>query len=139
MTGTFAAFTALAIRKDPVMLMSVAAAVIGLHLGAPLPSETIPLIQVQQCGNGYDVDIHGRCFPNGMIPPQYQAARQGYRGYRGGRQPVPCGNGADADVRDGLCYPTGTVPQRFQQGRQQYYSGDERYQPQRRRRYYYGN
>jgi hypothetical protein len=104
------------------MLMSFAAAVIGLQLGAPLPSEMIPLIQVQQCGNGYDIDIYGRCFPNGVIPPQYQAARQGYGGYyRGGRQPVPCGDGADIDVRDGLCYPTGTVPYRYQQGRQGYY------------------
>lgn len=115
------------------MLMSIAAAVIGLQLGTPVPSETLPLIQVQQCGNGYDIDVYGRCLPNGVIPPQYQAARQGYRGYRG-RQPVPCGNGADIDVRDGLCYPTGTVPQRFQQGRQQYYD-----QPRPRRRYYYGN
>jgi hypothetical protein len=83
------------LKGSLVMLMSVAAAVIGLQLGAPLPSEAIPLIQVQQCGNGYDLDIHGRCYPNGVIPPQYQAARQGYGGY--GRQSVPCGNGADAD------------------------------------------
>jgi len=117
------------------MLMSVAAAIIGLQLGAPLPSEPIPLIQVQQCGNGYDIDIYGRCYPNGVIPPQYQAARQGYGGY--GRQPVPCGNGADADVRDGLCYPTGTVPRRFQQGRQ--YEDEQAYQPRPRRRYYYGD
>jgi hypothetical protein len=118
------------------MLMSVAAAVIGLHLGAPLPSEPIPLIEVQQCGDGYDIDIYGRCFPNGVIPPRYQAARQGYGGYSGGgRYPVPCGNGADVDTRDGRCYPNGTVPYRYQQGRQ-YYGND--YDDRRpRRRYYY--
>jgi hypothetical protein len=27
---------------------------------------------------------------------------------------VPCGDGADVDIRDGRCYPTGTVPRRFQ-------------------------
>lgn len=124
------------------MLMSVAAAVIGLQLGVPLPSETIPLIQVQ-CGHGYDLDIHGRCFPNGVIPPQYQAARQGYGGYGyggygygGGRYPVPCGNGADLDSRDGRCYPNGTVPYRYQAGRQ-YYGNDGYYDQRPRRRYYY--
>jgi hypothetical protein len=85
--------------------MSLAAAVIGFQLGAPLPSDTVPLIQVQQqCGDGYDIDIYGRCYPNGVIPPRYQAARQGYRGYGGGRYSIPCGNGADVDIRDGLCY-----------------------------------
>jgi hypothetical protein len=122
------------------MLTSVTAAAIAI-LGASfsdVPNARPPLIQVQQCGNGYDLDIHGRCFPNGVIPPQYQAARQGYGGYgyRGGRHPVPCGNGADVDSRDGLCYPTGTVPNRYQQGRQDY--GDYGYYDQRpRRRYYY--
>jgi hypothetical protein len=113
-----------------------AVAILALQLGTPLPppGTAAPLIQVQQCGNGYDIDIYGRCFPNGVIPPQYQAARQGY--YRGGRYPVPCGNGADIDVRDGQCYPTGTVPPRFQQGRQQYYGDGGYYEP-RRRQYYY--
>jgi hypothetical protein len=122
------------------MLMSVAAAVIGLQLGAlsHMQGATTPLIQVQQCGNGYDLDIHGRCFPNGVIPPRYQASRQG-RYYGGGRYPIPCGNGADLDTRDGQCYPTGTVPPQFQEGRQQYYGDDEGYQPRPRRRYYYGN
>lgn len=107
-------------------------AALALQLGMPAspPSTAVPLIEVQQCGNGYDIDIYGRCFPNGVIPPRYQAARQGYRG---GRYPVPCGNGADIDVRDGQCYPTGTVPPRFQQGRQQYYDDD--YQPRRGYRY----
>lgn len=121
------------------MFASVAAIVIAHQLGAgapsDLPSNTVPLIQVQQCGNGYDIDIHGRCFPNGVIPPQYQAARQGYGGYRGGRYPVRCGNGADVDVRDGRCYPTGTVPNRYQQGRQQY--GEDGYYERRPRRRYY--
>lgn len=98
--------------------MLVSAAVIALQLAAPLPSNTAPLIQVQQCGDGYDVDIYGRCFPNGVIPPQYQAAR---RGYYYGRRPVPCGDGADVDIRDGRCYPTGTVPLRYQNRPQNYY------------------
>ena len=29
--------------------------------------------------------------------------------YGGGRRPVPCGHGADIDIRDGLCYPNGAV------------------------------
>ena len=118
------------------MLMSVTAAAIAI-LGASsqVPNATTPLIQVQQCGDGYDIDIHGRCYPNGVIPPQYQAARQGYGGYGRGRYPVPCGNGADLDSRDGRCYPTGTVPYRYQQGRQ--YDNDEYYDRRPRRRYYY--
>jgi len=67
------------------------------------------------------------------LAPQDQAARQYQRYYRGGRYPVPCGNGADVDVRDGQCYPNGTVPPQYQQGRQQYYGGGY----ERRRRYYY--
>ena len=45
------------------------------------------------------------------------------------RRPVPCGHGADVDVRDGRCYPTGTVPPQYQQGLQRY-----GYQDQGRRR-----
>ena len=118
------------------MLLTVTAAAIAvLSASSHVQSTTPLLIQVQQCGNGYDIDIHGRCFPNGVIPPQYQAARQGYGGYGGGRHPVPCGNGADVDIRDGRCYPTGTVPNRYQQGRQGY--GNEGYYDQRPRRGYY--
>jgi hypothetical protein len=114
-------------ERIPVMFMSVAAVMIAHQLIAGTSfgpsSDTAPLIQVQQqCGNGYDIDIYGRCYPNGVIPPQYQAARQGYGGYSGGgRYPVPCGDGADIDTRDGRCYPNGTVPYRYQQGRQGYY------------------
>jgi hypothetical protein len=73
-----------------------------------------------ECPNGYDFNIrNGRCYPNGVLPPQYQV-RPRYE-YRGARYPVPCGNGADVDIRDGQCYPNGTVPRRFQQGRQGYY------------------
>ena len=127
------------------MLVSVTVAATALQLGAysHLESTTPRLIQVQQCGHGYDIDIYGRCFPNGVIPPQYQAARQGYGGYGyggygygGGRYPVPCGHGADVDSRDGRCYPTGTVPYQYQQGRQ-YYGGDGYYQQRPGRRYYY--
>ena len=101
----------------------LAGAVLALQLGMPaIHQNQVPeLIPVQNCGNGYDVDIYGRCFPNGVIPPQYQASRQ-YHGsrYYGGRHPVPCGNGADLDVRDGRCYPTGTVPRRYQNLRRHY-------------------
>ena len=104
------------------MLLTLAAAAIAAHLGAAPLAESSPVRQVQYCGNGYDIDIHGRCYPNGVIPPQYQAARRygggGY--YGGGRYPVPCGNGADVDIRDGRCYPNGTVPPRFQ-NRPRYY------------------
>ena len=100
-----------------------AAALLALQLGMPAAqSETPSPTQVQYCGHGYDIDIYGRCYPNGVIPPQYQAARryeygQGY-GYQRGRYPVHCGHGADTDLRDGLCYPNGTVPPQFQSGRQ---------------------
>ncbi len=97
------------------MIVTIAAAALAAHLGAAPAGDTNNLVhRVQQCGNGYDIDIHGRCYPNGVIPPPYQAARQGY--YGGGRYPVQCGNGADLDVRDGQCYPNGTVPYRYQQG-----------------------
>jgi hypothetical protein len=64
------------------------------------------------------------------------AARQRQRYHGGGRYPVPCGHGADVDVRDGLCYPNGMVPPQYQQGRQQYY-GERYYQRPPQRRYYY--
>jgi hypothetical protein len=55
---------------------------------APAPNriERIHVAQRQRCGHGYDIDIYGRCYPNGVIPPQYQEARQprSYREYRGG-------------------------------------------------------
>lgn len=110
-----------------MMLPTLAAVVFAAHLAAPLPNMPGPLTRVQSCGNGYDIDIYGRCYPNGVIPPQFQAARQGR--YAGERGPVPCGNGADVDSRDGQCYPTGTVPRRFQAARQ----GERRYY---RRRYW---
>ena len=101
------------------MIVTLAAAAIAAHLGSVLPSESNLLSPVQYCGNGYDVDIHGRCYPNGVIPPQYQAARRSRYGYGG---PVPCGgDGVDLDVRDGRCYPTGTVPRRYQNRPQYYY------------------
>ncbi|WP_157088790.1 hypothetical protein [Bradyrhizobium jicamae] len=67
-------------------LISGAAAVLALQLGMPAvqhDQNEVPVVQVRggSCGHGYDVDIHGRCYPNGVIPPQYQAARQGYAYY----------------------------------------------------------
>jgi hypothetical protein len=98
------------------------------------------------CGHGWDLSARdGMCYPNGALPPQDQAARQRYRGqqyeerdyggreyyggregygdrgYRGGRYPVPCGDGTDLDVRDGRCYPTGMVPRRFQNRPENYH------------------
>jgi hypothetical protein len=91
------------------------------------------------CGHGFDLDARdGFCYPNGMVPPEFQTGRRYYGGPRyGGRYPVPCGNGADLDIRDGQCYPTGTVPPQFQQGRiypQPQY--DDGYYDRPRRRYY---
>jgi hypothetical protein len=95
-----------------MILTIVAAAAIAAHPGSVIPSDNNLLSQVQYCGNGYDLDVRGRCYPNGVIPPQFQAARRGQYGYGG---PVPCGgDGVDLDIRDGRCYPTGTVPLRFQ-------------------------
>jgi hypothetical protein len=54
------------------------------------------------------------------VPPQFQSGRYYPLKYGGGRQPVPCGTGADLDIRDGFCYPTGTVPRRFQAARQRH-------------------
>ncbi len=105
---------------------AAAATILALQLGTPaaVASEgsaiqgDVPIVQVGYCGNGYDIDVYGRCYPNGVIPPEYQAARRYHREGRYGAYagPVPCGNGADVDSRDGRCYPTGTVPRRFQQG-----------------------
>lgn len=67
------------------MITGVAAAVLALQLATPAvaQNETPNLVQVREgpCSYGYDIDIHGRCYPNGVIPPQYQAARQ-YPRYR---------------------------------------------------------
>ena len=103
------------------MIATIAAAAIAAHLDGLQSAETTSVIQAQYCGHGYDIDIHGRCYPNGVIPPQYQAARQ-YRGYGryGYDGSVPCGHGADVDVRTGRCYPNGMVPPQFQ-NRPRYY------------------
>ena len=69
----------------------------------------------------------GRVWPaatvhvNGAVPPRFQSGRYYPLEYGGGRRPVPCGHGADVDIRDGLCYPTGTVPRQYQQGRAGYH------------------
>jgi len=122
------------------MFMSIAAIALALQ-GAPVlaPGDHNPLlVQTQHrryghpppCGNGYDIDSRdGWCYPNGMVPPQFQSGRY-YPLRSGRRQPVQCGHGADLDIRDGLCYPNGTVPRRFQQGRQ--YQNDYYDRPRRR-------
>jgi hypothetical protein len=63
------------------MIVTIAAAALAAHLGAASASagDTNSLVQQVRggwCSHGYDLDIHGRCYPNGVIPPQYQAARQ---------------------------------------------------------------
>src|SRR3569833_1046425 len=93
------------------MILTLVAVALAAQLGAEPAGDRSLVQQVQYCGNGYEDDINGRCYPNGVIPPQYQAARR-YRAFGG---PVPCGgDGVDLDIRDGRCYPTGTVPLRFQ-------------------------
>ena len=66
------------------MIIGVAAA-LALQLATPavVQNETPNLVQVREgpCSYGYDVDIYGRCYPNGVIPWRYQAARQGYAYY----------------------------------------------------------
>ncbi|MCA1414477.1 hypothetical protein I6F30_25475 [Bradyrhizobium sp. NBAIM20] len=61
---------------------AAAAAVLALQLATPaaIEGETPNLVQVREgpCSHGYDIDVYGRCYPNGAIPRQYQAARQGY-------------------------------------------------------------
>ena len=69
------------------MIVTIAAAALAAHLGAastPAAKTDSLVHQVRRgsCGHGYDIDIYGRCYPNGVIPQQYQAARQ-YRGYYG--------------------------------------------------------
>ena len=63
------------------MITGAVATVLALQLGVPAvaQNETPNVVQVREgpCSYGYDIDIHGRCYPNGVIPPQYQAARQG--------------------------------------------------------------
>jgi hypothetical protein len=66
------------------MIVTIAAAALAAHLGAAPAGDTNSLVhQVRRgwCSHGYDIDIHGRCYPNGVIPPQYQAGRQYYGGY----------------------------------------------------------
>ena len=131
------------------MLVTIASLALALHVAPPAPPPNADEALVQNiqyrayahpppCGHGWDLSARdGMCYPNGVLPPQDQAARQYYRGpaYGGGRYPVPCGHGADLDIRDGLCYPNGTVPPQFQQGRRRYY-GDDDYERRPRRRYY---
>lgn len=125
-----------------MIFFSATAAILAMQLGSTSPEmQPVQYYRVRPfpppCGDGFDISARdGLCYPNGYLPPQDQAARQG-RYYGGGRRPVPCGNGADIDSRDGQCYPTGTVPRRFQQGRQ--YDQDYGYQRRPPRRYYDGD
>jgi hypothetical protein len=131
------------------MLITTIATILTLHAGAvPSAAGTERPIEVQYyrgvpmhpppCGNGWDLSaVDGMCYPNGFLPPQDQEARRRYyrpqydqpqyyeeppyRPYGLRRRPVPCGDGADVDMRDGRCYPTGTVPRQFQNRPENYY------------------
>lgn len=90
------------------MLFSIAGIALALQLGTPsyAPSQYIPSAREiryrRQAGSPSS---------DGYYPLEYG----------GGRRPVPCGHGADSDIRDGLCYKTGTVPRRYQTGRPGYH------------------
>ena len=67
------------------MIVTIAAVALAAQLGAAsAPSDDTDSLVHQVrggwCGHGYDIDVYGRCYPNGVIPPQYQAARR-YGGY----------------------------------------------------------
>jgi len=130
------------------MLVTTIATVLALYAGQTPPAVgSARALEVQYrvprhpppCGNGWDLSARdGFCYPNGYLPPQDQEARQRYyppqygqpqyydesqpyRPYGLRRRPVPCGDGADVDMRDGRCYPTGTVPLQFQDRPANYY------------------
>jgi hypothetical protein len=64
------------------MIVTIAAAALAAHLGAaPAGDSLVHQVRRGWCSHGYDIDIYGRCYPNGVIPPQYQAGRQYYGGY----------------------------------------------------------
>jgi hypothetical protein len=109
-------FVALALASQ-ALASQITAAKLQTRLVEPIQYYRRAPVHPPPCGNGWDLSARdGMCYPNGYLPPQEQAARQGYYapGRRYGRYPVPCGNGADVDIRDGQCYPTGTVPYRYQ-------------------------
>ena len=130
------------------MLVTTIATVLALYAGQTPPAVgSARALEVQYrvprhpppCGRGWDLSARdGFCYPNGYLPPQDQEARQRYyqpqyggpqyydesqpyRPYGLRRRPVPCGDGADVDMRDGRCYPTGTVPRQFQDRPGDYY------------------
>lgn len=128
------------------MLVTTIGTILALY-GAPVPlaEGSNRAIEVQYraprhpppCGHGWDLSARdGLCYPNGYLPPQEQEARQRrHRPRFGGpeyydetpyqsyarRRPVPCGHGADLDIRDGRCYPNGAVPRNFQNRPENYY------------------
>jgi hypothetical protein len=99
------------------MLLGILSTVLAFQIGAPapLPREGVPLA----------LEIRHR--RHGHPSPQSQSGGYFPLEYGNGRPPVPCGDGADLDIRDGLCYPTGTVPRRWQQGRLRYQRRDGYY------------
>jgi len=79
------------------MFASIAGVALALQLGVPAHplSEAIPPAQEIRyrrqgrpppCGHGYDLDERdGKCYPNGMAPPQFQSGRYYPLEYGGGR------------------------------------------------------
>jgi len=83
------------------MFASIAGVALALQLGGPaypLNEGNPPIQEIQYyrygrpppCGHGYDVDSRdGMCYPNGMVPPQFQPGRYYPLEYGGGRRPIP--------------------------------------------------
>jgi hypothetical protein len=90
------------------MFASMAGLALALQLvtTTDVRTENVPPIQ----------EIRDRATPRRTTSDRYYPLE-----YGGGRRPVPCGHGADADIRDGLCYPNGVVPRQYQQGRPGYH------------------
>ena len=101
------------------MIITIAASALAIQLSMMPEPVAQPLVQPAQygrvpvhpppCGHGWDLSARdGLCYPNGYLPPQDQSARQYQyqRSYRGGRYPVPCGNGADVDIGTGYATRT---------------------------------
>ena len=70
------------------MLVTIASLAFALQVGALAPDVREPSVQEIQyrvyalpppCGHGWDLSARdGLCYPNGMLPPQDQAARRSF-------------------------------------------------------------
>ena len=94
------------------MLFNIAAVVLAMQVvsQATPPNKSKPSVQ--------EIQYRVQCILRhvvivGTSAPGMECAIQAVTSY-----PIPCGHGADVDIRDGQCYPNGTVPPQFQEGRQ---------------------